>query len=104
MQWRDKRRLTTAQRLEIAAGVARALEESATALVVNDRVDIAAAVAARGVHLGPHDLDPAAARRLLRFPELTRAIVPAQGFSLLAFLLLSLGASLGLLLAGRRLE
>lgn len=34
-------------------------------LIVNDRVDVAAAVGAQGVHLGQDDLDPAAARALL---------------------------------------
>lgn len=34
-------------------------------LIINDRVDIALAVGAAGVHLGQDDLPPAAARRLL---------------------------------------
>jgi thiamine-phosphate pyrophosphorylase len=34
-------------------------------LIVNDRVDVAAAAAADGVHLGARDLDPEAARPLL---------------------------------------
>jgi thiamine-phosphate pyrophosphorylase len=34
-------------------------------LIINDRADIALALGADGVHLGQHDLDPAAARRLL---------------------------------------
>ncbi len=34
-------------------------------LIINDRVDVAAAVGAQGVHLGQDDLDPAAARALL---------------------------------------
>ena len=34
-------------------------------LIVNDRADIALALGADGVHLGQHDLDPVAARRLL---------------------------------------
>lgn len=38
---------------------------SATRLLVNDRADIALALGADGVHLGQHDLDPVAARRLL---------------------------------------
>ena len=39
-----------------------------------------------------------AARTLARVPEQTRAIVPAQALTLLAFLLLALGAGVGLLL------
>ena len=34
-------------------------------LIINDRVDVAIAVGARGVHLGQDDLPPEAARRLL---------------------------------------
>src|SRR2546423_451589 len=34
-------------------------------LIINDRADIALALAADGVHLGQDDLDPTAARRLL---------------------------------------
>ncbi|MFN2530799.1 MAG: thiamine phosphate synthase [Pyrinomonadaceae bacterium] len=34
-------------------------------LIINDRVDIALAVGADGVHLGQHDMPPAAARQLL---------------------------------------
>ncbi len=34
-------------------------------LIINDRVDVAAAAGAQGVHLGQDDLDPAAARAIL---------------------------------------
>lgn len=52
------------------------------------------------VLLGLAGLPPAflAARRLLRDPETTATVVPAQAATLLAFLLLSAGASLGLAL------
>lgn len=40
-------------------------EHSDVRLIVNDRADIALALGADGVHLGQHDLDPVAARRLL---------------------------------------
>jgi len=54
----------------------------------------------RGLWLGlvglPHAL--LAARRLLAAPEDTPALVPAQGWMLLSFLLFALGASLGTLL------
>ena len=53
-------------RLVEAAGAIRALTRSAGALfLVNDRVDVALAVGADGVHLGQDDLPPEAARRLL---------------------------------------
>jgi thiamine-phosphate pyrophosphorylase len=47
---------------EAALRVAR---EIGVALIVNDRVDIALALNAAGVHLGQDDLPPVAARRLL---------------------------------------
>jgi thiamine-phosphate pyrophosphorylase len=47
---------------EEAAGVAR---RTGATLIVNDRVDIALALGADGVHLGQDDLAPEAARRLL---------------------------------------
>jgi thiamine-phosphate pyrophosphorylase len=47
---------------EAALAVAR---ERGVRLIVNDRADIALALGADGVHLGQHDLDPMAARRLL---------------------------------------
>jgi hypothetical protein len=52
------------------------------------------------VLLGAAGFVPAirAARTLARAPEQTREIVPAQALTLLAFLLLALGAGVGLLL------
>jgi thiamine-phosphate pyrophosphorylase len=47
---------------EAALDIARA---RGARLIVNDRADIALALGADGVHLGQHDLDPTAARRLL---------------------------------------
>lgn len=47
---------------EAAITVAR---ERGVRLIINDRADIALALGADGVHLGQHDLDPVAARRLL---------------------------------------
>lgn len=43
----------------------RVARELGVRLVINDRVDIALALAADGVHLGQDDLPPAAARKLL---------------------------------------
>jgi len=42
-----------------------AAEVSSAKIIVNDRVDIALATGAHGVHLGQTDLSPAAARELL---------------------------------------
>src|SRR6185295_4846071 len=44
---------------------ARAAQQSGVQLIINDRVDIALAVGAAGVHLGQDDLSPEAARKLL---------------------------------------
>jgi thiamine-phosphate pyrophosphorylase len=50
---------------EAAAALEVAREHTDVRLIVNDRADIALALGADGVHLGQHDLDPVAARRLL---------------------------------------
>jgi thiamine-phosphate pyrophosphorylase len=44
---------------------ARAARQSGVQLIINDRVDIAIAAGASGVHLGQDDLPPEAARKLL---------------------------------------
>ena len=50
---------------EIASAVAAVCRSMSVALVINDRVDIAMAVGAAGVHLGSDDLPLSAARRIL---------------------------------------
>ena len=44
---------------------ARAAKQAGVQLIINDRVDIALAVGAAGVHLGQDDMPPEAARNLL---------------------------------------
>lgn len=44
---------------------AKAAQESGVRLIINDRVDIAVAAGAAGVHLGQDDMPPEAARKLL---------------------------------------
>ena len=44
---------------------AKAAQQSGVQLIINDRVDIALAIGASGVHLGQDDLAPEAARKLL---------------------------------------
>ncbi|MFM2079997.1 MAG: hypothetical protein RLZZ219_679 [Cyanobacteriota bacterium] len=57
--------ITDRQRLEQARALRRLCSEHGALFLVNDRIDIAAAVGADGVHLGQGDLPPAEARRLL---------------------------------------
>jgi thiamine-phosphate pyrophosphorylase len=59
-QWPSGRLLPVAERL-----LARCRESGAT-FIVNDRVDLAVALGADGVHLGQDDLPPLRARPLLR--------------------------------------
>ncbi len=59
-QWPSGRIFPLAQRLREGCRRAGAI------FIVNDRVDLALAVGADGVHLGQDDLPPAAARALLR--------------------------------------
>lgn len=63
VQFRDKSALTTAERVRQGTAIRRFLPESVQ-LIVNDRVDVAVAVHAHGVHLGRDDLDIQSARLL----------------------------------------
>ncbi|SDO83896.1 thiamine-phosphate diphosphorylase [Nakamurella panacisegetis] len=49
----------------LATAVLDALRETGIPVIVNDRVDVALAVGAHGVHVGQRDLHPLAARRLI---------------------------------------
>jgi thiamine-phosphate pyrophosphorylase len=50
---------------EAALAAVAAAHKSSVKLIINDRVDVALATGADGVHLGQDDLPPAEARRLL---------------------------------------
>jgi thiamine-phosphate pyrophosphorylase len=65
VQFREKREWPTAEAVRVARLMRERLAERGVRLIVNDRVDVAAAGGAAGVHLGPEDLDPEWARRLL---------------------------------------
>jgi len=65
VQFREKRRLPATTLGGIARGMLRRVRQHAVRLLINDRVDLAAAIGADGVHLGRYDLPPAEARRLL---------------------------------------
>lgn len=64
LQLRDKE-LSARALVALGQEMRRLTRQFGAALIVNDRVDIAQAVGAEGVHLGPDDLPVAAARRLL---------------------------------------
>jgi thiamine-phosphate pyrophosphorylase len=64
VQLRDKRGETRAM-IEAARAIKRALAPFAVPFVVNDRVDVALASGADGVHVGPDDIAVADARALL---------------------------------------
>jgi hydroxymethylpyrimidine kinase/phosphomethylpyrimidine kinase/thiamine-phosphate diphosphorylase len=65
VQYRDKRPMTTRERVVIATEIRRAIESTRAILVVDDHVDVAVAASAQAVHLGRDDLHPSHARRLL---------------------------------------
>ncbi len=64
VQFREKRDWARAALVDVVAAVAHNAGDTAT-VIVNDRVDVAAAAGIRAVHLGPDDLDPETARRVL---------------------------------------
>lgn len=64
IQYRDKT-ASTRLMVERAIAIREALADTGVAFVVNDRVDVALAAGAAGVHLGADDMDAETARRLL---------------------------------------
>ena len=64
LQYRDKD-ADTRTLVENAEVILRALEPYTVPLLINDRVDVALAVGAQGVHVGQSDMKPKDARRLL---------------------------------------
>lgn len=64
VQLREKQ-VTTRAFVDLARRLRPPLAARGVPLLINDRVDVALAVGADGVHLGQQDLDPATARRLL---------------------------------------
>ena len=64
VQLRDKRSATRAM-VERARAIKAALNEFAIPLLINDRIDVALACAADGVHVGQEDMAADDARRLL---------------------------------------
>jgi thiamine-phosphate pyrophosphorylase len=64
IQYRDKH-ADGRRMVELARALKAALARTNVPLLVNDRIDVALAAGADGVHLGQDDLDPADARRLM---------------------------------------
>lgn len=64
LQYRAKTAPTRAM-VEAGRAIHAALAGTGVPLLVNDRIDVALAIGAEGVHLGEDDMDPADARRLL---------------------------------------
>ena len=64
IQLREKQ-MPALQFYEQARAAVTVAETSGVQLIINDRVDVALALGARGVHLGQDDMPPEAARRLL---------------------------------------
>ena len=64
IQLREKK-MAALEFYEEAKAAAAVAERNGVQLIINDRVDVAIAVGADGVHLGQDDLPPEAARRLL---------------------------------------
>lgn len=69
LQLRDKR-ASGRDFLELARAARRLVAETPVLLTVNDRLDVALAAGAHGVHLGPDDLPIRAARRIAPPPFL----------------------------------
>ncbi|TBN12159.1 thiamine phosphate synthase [Agrobacterium cavarae] len=64
IQYRDKT-ASTRQMIDQARTIVEALKGTGVPLLINDRVDVAMATGADGVHLGADDMDAETARRLL---------------------------------------
>lgn len=65
IQFREKRPWTTRELMTAAAEAMTACETAGALLIVDDRVDVAAALGATAVHLGRNDLPTTVARELL---------------------------------------
>jgi thiamine-phosphate pyrophosphorylase len=64
VQLREKT-ATTREMVELGQALHELTQQAGVPLIVNDRLDVALAVEAEGVHLGHDDMPPAIARRLI---------------------------------------
>jgi thiamine-phosphate pyrophosphorylase len=65
VQFREKRPLVTRELVSLAREVVAVCREAGATCIVNDRADVAFAVAADGLHLGRDDLAPEVARAII---------------------------------------
>lgn len=65
IQYREKRSVSTKEMMRVAVLMSLACHEFDTTMLIDDRVDVAAAVGASAVHLGRDDLPPYVARQIL---------------------------------------
>lgn len=77
LQLRAKDAQSDRERLELVRALRGPTREAGALLVVNDRVDLALAGDADGVHVGPEDLPVAVVRRLLGAERLVGASAPS---------------------------
>jgi thiamine-phosphate pyrophosphorylase len=78
IQYREKS-LNTRQMVESAVALMRVCRELGAVFLVNDRLDVALAVEADGVHLGLNDMPVALARKLLGKEKLLGVSVQGAG-------------------------
>lgn len=64
VQLREKE-MATRDMVDLARAMKRVLDENGLPLIINDRVDVALAVGAAGVHVGQEDMHPLDARALI---------------------------------------
>ena len=64
VQYREKT-ASTATMIREAGAILKLLRGTSIPLIINDRVDVALAAGADGVHLGHSDMDPVTARRIM---------------------------------------
>ncbi|WP_109316321.1 thiamine phosphate synthase [Pseudovibrio ascidiaceicola] len=77
VQLRDKTG-STREQIELAERLMRALKPLNVPLIINDRVDVALAVDADGVHVGQDDMDATKARKLIGANKLLGLSVSTQ--------------------------
>ena len=64
VQYREKK-ASTSEMIRQATALRKILDSSGTPLIINDRVDVALASGAHGVHVGQQDMDPETVRALM---------------------------------------